>query len=50
MPSNCRECDFFQETWEEDALGFCKDFKCYFDCSHIGCFIERPKDCPLKQK
>ena len=48
MPSNCKECRFFQELWEEDALGYCKDYKCIFGCSHIGCFVERPKDCPLK--
>ena len=48
MPSNCKECRFFQEVREEDALGYCKDYKCFFGCSHVGCFIERPKDCPLK--
>ena len=48
MPNNCKECRFFQEVREEDPLGFCKDYKCFFGCSHIGCFIERPKDCPLK--
>lgn len=48
MPSNCKECRFFQEVREEDPLGFCKDYKCFFGCSHVGCFIERPKDCPLR--
>ena len=50
MPSNCKECRFFQEVREEDPLGFCKDYKCFFGCSHVGCFIERPKDCPLRRQ
>ena len=48
MPNNCKECTFFQEFMEDDGFGLTKSFKCYFGCSHIGCFIERPNDCPLQ--
>ena len=48
MPNNCKECGFFQKFMEDDGFGLSKGFRCFFGCSHIGCFIERPKDCPLK--
>lgn len=48
MPANCKECRFFNEIWEEDALGYAKDYVCAFGCSYIGRYIGRPMDCPLR--
>ena len=48
MPANCKEYRFFNEVWEEDALGYAKDYVCAFGCSHTGCYVERPTDCPFQ--
>ncbi len=51
MPSNCGECPFWQwnefvddePTWGDGVSHWCP-----FGCSHFGCLVERPKDCPLQ--
>lgn len=45
MPDNCGECPFYQ--WNEHR-GDGVSHSCPFGCSHFGCLVERPEDCPLR--
>ena len=52
MPTHCGECPFYQ--WneyvdDEPSWGDGISYSCPFGCSHFGCLVERPKDCPLKR-
>lgn len=52
MPENCRECIFYKSTGRFDeyaGFGDCMIYRCPFGCSHDGCYIKRPDDCPLIQ-
>lgn len=51
MPSNCGECPFYQ--WneyvdDEPSWGDGVSYSCPFGCSHFGCLVDRPADCPLQ--
>ena len=51
MPSNCGECPFWQ--WnecvdDEPSWGDGVSHSCPFGCSHFGCLVERPAECPLQ--
>lgn len=51
MPTHCGECPFYQ--WneyvdDEPSWGNGISYSCPFGCSHFGCLVERPKDCPLQ--
>lgn len=51
MPDNCGECPFYQwnEYIDDETLwGDGVSYSCPFGCSHFGCLVERPGDCPLQ--
>ena len=51
FPKTCDDCPLFVESYDEDAMwGSGYSSSCLFGCDHIGCCIERPKDCVLKYR
>ena len=51
MPAHCGECPFYQWNEYVDDEPLWSDgisYSCPFGCSHFGCLVERPKDCPLQ--
>lgn len=53
MPEHCGECPLYISTghFDEDAMwGDHMVYKCPFGCENEGCLVERPEDCPLKEK
>lgn len=52
MPENCGECPFYVKNVRYDEEAFFGDgmvHSCPFGCSHWGCLVTRPNDCPLRK-
>ncbi len=52
IPKHCGECPFYEDTVyvDEDCLwGDGISHYCPFGCSHYGCLVERPADCPIQE-
>lgn len=51
LPSNCGECPLYNNSKEsyEDMVSVGYYHRCPFKCNSVGCLVERPKDCPIKE-